>query len=81
MSPIETARALPSSGLRSNGFGPSLAAYTARSLSDMRSRRESAVWELNSYQYFLSENAGRHHVIGSALVILAAAALLLIAFA
>jgi hypothetical protein len=39
-----------------------------------------AVWELNSYQYFLSENAGRHHVIGSAFI-LAAAALLLIAFA
>jgi hypothetical protein len=42
---------------------------------------ENAVWETNSYRDFLSENAGRHHVIGSALVMLAAVGLLLIVFA
>lgn len=39
------------------------------------------MWELNSYGDFLSENAGERHVIGSALIILAVAALMLIAFA
>jgi hypothetical protein len=39
------------------------------------------VWELNSYGDFLSENAGRQHAIGSALVVLAIAAVLLILFA
>ena len=41
----------------------------------------SVVWEISSYQDFLSENAGRRHVIGSALVMLAAVSLLLIVFA
>jgi hypothetical protein len=39
------------------------------------------VWEINSYRDFLSENAGRHHVIGSSLIMLAAVGLLLLAFA
>jgi hypothetical protein len=39
---------------------------------------ESAVWELNSYRDLLSENAGERHVIGSALIMLAAAALLVV---
>ncbi len=39
------------------------------------------MWEISSYQDFLSENAGRHHAIGSALVMLAAVGLLLIVFA
>jgi len=47
----------------------------------MRRGGESAVWQINSYRDFLSENAGRHHVIGSALIMLAAVGLLLIVFA
>jgi hypothetical protein len=39
------------------------------------------VWEINSYRDFLSENAGRHHVVGSSLVMLAAVSLLLLVFA
>jgi len=39
------------------------------------------VWEISSYQDFLSENAGPRHVIGSALVMLAAVGFLLIVFA
>ena len=42
---------------------------------------ENTVWEMNSYRDSLSENAGRHHAIGSALIMLLAAALLLIVFA
>jgi len=42
---------------------------------------ENAVWEINSYRDFLSENAGSHHAIGSALIMLAAIGLLFIVFA
>jgi hypothetical protein len=47
----------------------------------MRGPGDSAVWQLNSYRDLLSENAGNRHVIGSGLVMLAAVALLLVAFA
>jgi hypothetical protein len=36
------------------------------------------VWEINSYRDFLSENAGSHHVIGSALVLAAVAMMLML---
>jgi hypothetical protein len=42
---------------------------------------DSIVWQLNSYRDLLSENTGDRHVIGSALVMLAAVALLLVALA
>jgi hypothetical protein len=42
---------------------------------------ENTVWEINSYRDSLSENAGPHHAIGSALIMLLAAVLLLIVFA
>ena len=45
-----------------------------------RSRRQ-IVWEMNSYRDFLSENSGRHNVVGSGLVIAVVAALLLVLFA
>jgi hypothetical protein len=38
------------------------------------------MWEVSSYAEFLSENAGRHHVIGSGLLVAAAVALLLVLF-
>jgi hypothetical protein len=47
----------------------------------MRGPGDSAVWQLNSYRDLLSENTGNRHTIGSALVMLAAVVLLLIAFA
>lgn len=39
------------------------------------------MWELNSYRDLLSENTGHRHVIGSAMILLAVAVLLLVAFA
>ena len=48
--------------------------------SELRSGR-SIVWEMNSYRDFLSENSGRHNVVGSGLVIAVVAALLLVLFA
>lgn len=39
------------------------------------------MWELNSYRDLLSENASDRHAIGSALIMLGAVALLLVAFA
>ena len=36
------------------------------------------MWEMNSYRDFLSENSGRHNVVGSGLVIVIVAALLLV---
>jgi hypothetical protein len=36
---------------------------------------------MNSYRDFLSENSGRHNVVGSGLVIAIVAALLLVLFA
>ncbi len=50
------------------------------SLKHLRSG-ERAVWELNSYRDLLSENSGDRHVIGSALIMLAVVAVLLVAFA
>jgi len=42
---------------------------------------ENAVWDSHSYRDFLSENSGDRHVVGSALIMLATAILLLIVFA
>ena len=39
------------------------------------------MWELNSYGDFLSENSGRHNVVGSGLLVVAVAGLLLVLFA
>lgn len=38
------------------------------------------MWEMNSYAEFLSENAGRHNVVGSGLLVAAVVALLLVLF-
>jgi hypothetical protein len=39
------------------------------------------VWDIHTYGDFLSENKGRHHVVGSALILLAATALMLVLLA
>lgn len=39
------------------------------------------MWEFDSYRDLLSENSGNRHVIGSALIMLAAVAVLLVSFA
>ena len=39
------------------------------------------MWEVNSYRDLLSENAGERHVVGSALLMLTAAVLMLFVFA
>lgn len=39
------------------------------------------MWEMNSYRDFLSENTGRHNVVGSGLLVAAVVSLLLILFA
>lgn len=38
------------------------------------------MWEVNSYAELLSENAGRHNVVGSGLLVAAVVALLLVLF-
>ncbi len=38
------------------------------------------MWEIDSYRDFLSENAGRHNVVGSGLLVAAVVALLLVLF-
>ena len=70
-------RARPSSSPRLSGSGPCLADAIA-----WRSREgASAVWEMPSYRDFLHEDTGDRHVVGSAVVIMAAAVLLLIVLA
>lgn len=39
------------------------------------------MWEIHTYGDFLSENKGHHHVLGSALILLAVAALMLVLLA
>ena len=63
-----------------------LAKHRTRCHGDMRrpvrhAKRRCIVWEMNSYRDFLSENSGRHNVVGSGLVIAVVAALLLVLFA
>jgi len=39
------------------------------------------MWDITSYRDLLSENTGRHHTVGSSLIILAAIGALIIVFA
>jgi len=39
------------------------------------------MWELNTYRDLLSENAGRHHVIGSGLLVAAVVGLMFVLLA
>ena len=39
------------------------------------------MWTISSYHDFLSENTGRHHTIGSSLIVLAVIGALIIVFA
>ena len=39
------------------------------------------MWEMNSYRDFLSENTGRHNVVGSGLLVAAVVGLLLVLLA
>jgi hypothetical protein len=38
------------------------------------------MWSIGSYHDFLSENTGRHHTIGSSLIVLAVIGILVLVF-